>query len=448
MGVVFHCLLAANVILLDPVLPPPSQASQASRDELLVGLPAVDRRGLGLVRFLRTLTLSEEECRRVEMNIVSLGSDDFRRRDRAMRELLTENVGAVILLRKAARDDDLERKRRADLCLAVLERRRHPGRTEAALRLLAVRRPPGARSAILAILPYAADDDLLDQALSTLADLGPLDQADTHACEQALGSVSPCTRGGAALLLGFQGQPAQKSRARKLLDDADAETRLLAAYGLAADRADRDALARLVDLLGQPGFIGGKAERLLASLAGDSAPLTTGFTDEARRQAQTAWRSWLATLEQRPSLARLNLVQELSPSCRAQTVARRFLDVIATRRTSELKKLTGVPFLISGLASFRTHEDLERVFLEPGIKQPKQPRRVRVEMPYVFRGEEYLLQAPEEERTFLNEMSPNQFRAVLIETIDEGQRDRGVLLLRVHENQMHVIGFGRMAGNN
>jgi hypothetical protein len=414
MGAVFPCLLAAQLVLADPVLLPPSEARQASRDELLVGLPAVDRRGLGLIRYLQSLSLNEESRRRIGANIALLGNDDFRQRDRAMRELLTENVGAIIPLRQAARDNDLERKRRAELCLAQLESRHHPGRTEAALRLLARRRPAGSRAAVLTFLPWATEDALFDQALSTLVDLGPLEALDGQVCEHALESSLPSTRAGAALVLGYLGEPAQKSLARKLLADEMPIVRLLSASGLAA-HGDREALAELIHLSSGTSPIGFKAHRLLTNLAGKQSP------------------------------TRPNLVHELSPTYRAQDLACRFVEaIVAPDRGAELKRLAGLPFFISGLTTLRTREDFERVFLSSEARQLNQPKRLQVNSLFVMRGEEYILDAPEDERAFLSELGLANVRAVMMESTDQGKRERGMLLLHFHEQQAQVVGFGQL----
>lgn len=404
--------LVLQVGFFEPGLLRTPAGQQAVFDATLVGLPALDRQGLGLVRYLRSLTLNDEQRRRVEEDIFRLGSENYDQRRQAMRHLLTESSGAIALLRLAAGDNDLERRRRAELCLGSLEGRHVPARTEAVLRLLAERRPPGASAAVYHYLSDATEDALVDQALSTLLQIGLPDAATERLLLGGLRSPAHLQRGAAALVLGHHGSEPNKIEVRQLLVSPSAQVRFLAAYGLATagDPQGQTALAKLAR---EPGFLAAKAERTLSRLSA-------------------------------PDRAFFHPARELSPSWQARQVVLDFFEVISARRLSELKKITAVPFSLGGTLILRTQDEFDRVFTEAFDEQRKHARSIPVVLLHEMRRETYAAQAPESELTFLEELPGVPLRIVLIRGEVGGREESGAVLVRCGPSEPRILGIGHV----
>jgi hypothetical protein len=436
------CLLYAH-LFFQPNLPPVLEELQVERDEQSVGLPAADRTGQGLVRFVRAMTLSEEARERVQQWIADLGDEDFLCRDRATSALLAKGPSVLPLLRPALRGYDAERMQRAGFCVAALEAKLHRGRIEATLRLLERRRPQGSVPVLLGYLPHACDAGLGDEALATLIELARGDSTALEVCGRTLTSSHAAIRGGAGLVIGYFGSAEQKLRAAKLLGDSDATVRYLAAVGLGC-RGDRDALAVLANLIAEPAPLGWKAERALRQLVGSDAPgAAWSSTVSVRHESRSVWDNWLQSVERTSRFERVDLAQEFSPTRQAQACAKQFIDAVVTCRPEGIKSITSVPFFVSGVTTFRTADETHQAFVMALTNLKKRPRALKLEARLIVRGEDYLAEAPEEERAFLAEVTLDNIRAVLINVMEGDVREQGVLLLRFDQGQVHVVGYGR-----
>src|SRR5262249_23509097 len=138
----------------------------------------------------------------------------------------------VPLLRQmVAQGNDLEKVRRAEACLAQI------AETEvrlplAAARLLALRRPSGAAEALLAYLPFAEDELMVEEIGMALKTLTARAGKAEPALLQALADPTPLRRAVAAEALARAGLPDLLVDIRKLLVDSDTSVRLRTALAL------------------------------------------------------------------------------------------------------------------------------------------------------------------------------------------------------------------------
>jgi HEAT repeat protein len=169
------------------------------------------------------------------------------------------------------------------------------GLTVAAARLLAQRRPADAVGVLLAYLPHAENDTVLQEVQETLRAVAHDDKgAAAPALVRALGDEHPLRRATAVVVLD-EGDVAQHREAlRKLLHDPAPSARLRAALALArAD--DAQAVVTLIDLLGDVGYREARAsiEDFLTDLAGALGPkVKVGDEEPTPLQARDAWRRW------------------------------------------------------------------------------------------------------------------------------------------------------------
>ncbi|HJT78152.1 MAG TPA: HEAT repeat domain-containing protein, partial [Gemmataceae bacterium] len=167
--------------------------------------------------------------------------------------------------------------------------------TVAAARLLARRHPADAASVLLAYLPHAENDTVLQEIEQTLRTLGHDEKGSANATVvQALGDEHPLRRATAVVVLAEGDLAPHRDALRKLLLDPAASVRLRAALALA--RADEaPAVATLIALLGE---VEDREQRVdiedfLIDFAGDLAPkVKAGDAVLPPLQARDAWQKW------------------------------------------------------------------------------------------------------------------------------------------------------------
>jgi HEAT repeat protein len=321
------------------------------------GLPCDDA---GLLAFLRRRAAAEADPSRLAAAVARLDGDSATARE-AGTELLGAGPVAVPLLRQAVRDPDRPGAARARRCLQHLEH--NPAALPAAVvRLVAARRPAGAAQALLAYLPCADDEAVLDEVGQALASLAYADGRADPVIVAALDDPLPLRRAMAAAALCRDGPPAPPARLHKLLSDPVPSVRLRAALALAgAD--DPDGVAALIVLLAElPLGLARQAEDYLAELAGDEAPAVTLGTDDASRcRCRDAWAAWWKA-GQGPGV--LDELRRRTPMDDKRTQAQRLIarlgdDDFATREraTAGLKALG--PGAVPLLRQARRHPDVE-----------------------------------------------------------------------------------------
>jgi hypothetical protein len=288
---------------------PPAPDGLAEDEKLLrdAGLPTD---GPGLARFFRDRTPSPGDRERLTALVGQLGSNVYGTREKATRRLTAAGERALPFLRPALASPDAEVRRRAERCVAAIERVPHAAQVVAAARLLAHRRPPGAAEVLLAYLPSAdwpADgDDLLD----ALAAVGlSNDAAPVPAVVAAAADPEPARRAAAAHVLG-RAAAGHRGPAVRLLADPSPLVRYHAGASLTL-AGDRRGVPALVALLGEgPAPLAFRAEELLDRLAGERAPAPVPGVPEdpaARKRWRAAWQGWWQAHGAKLDLARLKL---------------------------------------------------------------------------------------------------------------------------------------------
>jgi HEAT repeat protein len=248
--------------------------------------------GGALLEELRKRTLKEVDRDRTLALIEKLGDDSFEARQQAEKDLTALGAPIIPLLKQAGRHSDLEVRNRSAKCLLLIEKERPAALSPVTARLIALRKPAGAAEAILAFLPFAEDDSIVEElqgALNVVAfSAGKPDPALVKALEDKVA----VRRAAAGQALCRGGQPEFVALARKLLKDRDPSVRLKVALAL-ADTRDPDAIPILVSLINDlPSEQSGQAEEYLTRVARDTAPKDLPDGDEGRKKRSDAWAAW------------------------------------------------------------------------------------------------------------------------------------------------------------
>jgi hypothetical protein len=249
--------------------------------------------GPTLLEEFRKRTPSAALVERMHALVGKLDDRSFRVREQASADLVSFGHVVVPLLRAEIKSGDLERRRRAERCIALIAR--HPRRPlpPAAARLVALRKPAGAVEALLAFLPWAEDDRLAGEIQTALETLTQAGGKANPALIRALDDAQRERRAVAASVLAGLGDATYLPALRKLLKDADPAVRLCVAVALVHAR-EKDAVPVLIDLAAHlPAEKAWQADDILQRLAGDKAPRTGPTTDAAqRRKYREAWNLW------------------------------------------------------------------------------------------------------------------------------------------------------------
>ncbi|HEY7309901.1 MAG TPA: HEAT repeat domain-containing protein [Gemmataceae bacterium] len=272
---------------------PLAPAAETSDDEQLLRTAGQATDGRSLLDFFRKQTADEKTIRRARELIERLGSDSFRVREQAGRELAKSGPVVLPLLHETIRTTaDLEVRRRARACVEEIQTRSPVALVAAAARLLGQLRPSGAAETLLAYLPGAHDDGVSEAIQDALVDLARSGGPDPIFAA-SLTSPTPARRIAAAVALCRAGAAEHRPAVRQLLHDREASVRLAVAQELTV-AGDKEAVPVLIELLAQVSVEqAGPAEELLYRLAGaDSPQMPLGGTAEAQRKCRDAWRDW------------------------------------------------------------------------------------------------------------------------------------------------------------
>jgi HEAT repeat protein len=278
-------------------------------DEALLKENRIDGDEAGLTAFFRARSLTARDRSRLQQLVRQLGDRRFRKRKKAAEELVRAGTPALMYLRPALKDEDLEVVRRAAACVAKIERGPGTALPAAAVRVLVKSAPADAAKVLLAYIPSADDEDVERTVLAGLCALAVREVKLDPAFAAALTDPEPARRAAAAYVLGRAGLPPDCRAVRKLLDDRDPKVRLRAAQGLLAAQ-DKSAVPALLDLLALESAkaLRSEAEATLRRLALDQAPSATvaGGTAAQRQQARKDWAAWWRGHEKDLDLARAN----------------------------------------------------------------------------------------------------------------------------------------------
>jgi HEAT repeat protein len=299
----FFCLVAVSSSALAD-----TDSDQQSSDEQTLKVVQVGIDGPSLLDFFKKRTVTDAEQKRVDELIKQLGDEDFQTREKAKQTLIS--LGPVVIkpLNEALKSSDLEVVQRAENCLQILNRAADPSVAAAAVRLLARKKPEGAAETLLAYLPYAGDDSIIDELRDALPSVAIHDGKPDKALIDSLEDKSVLRRAAAAEALARSGPEDMRAQLKKLLGDKETTVRLWTAMGF-LQRHDPDAVPALIDLLGvldreQAYHI----EDALAQVAGEKSPSVALGTDEAgRAKCRDAWKKWWDDVGKKIDLAKVDL---------------------------------------------------------------------------------------------------------------------------------------------
>jgi hypothetical protein len=268
-----------------------------------VGLPGD---GPSLLEYFRKQTVPVGDPKKIEMFIRDLGNEDFNTREQAYASLAAIGAAAATGLKQYEQDKDTElRKRVLDLKRRI-DSKAEPAVQVAACHVIARTRPAGAADVLLAFLPFATDNSVVDEIAVTLANVAVVDGKVDPLLVKTLADKSPVKRGAAAEALVRGKADTELGAVRGLLKDSDAQVRLRVAMAL-VPRREKEVVPTLIDLLGElnPDQLW-PAEEVLIRLAGDKAPPVSLGSDRATRKvAQDAWQKWYAANSDKIDLTRI-----------------------------------------------------------------------------------------------------------------------------------------------
>jgi len=252
-------------------------------------------------------TLTEADRVKVLTIIAKMGHNDFNERERAQDDLQKLGTSVAPLLRQALAGDDEEIKKRAQKALDTIEKDKTSSLLPVQARLMAYRKPAAAAEVLLAYLPFADEDTVLDEVRGALAAVAVRDGKADPSLVKALDDRLPVRRGVAGEALAMGGALDQRPAIRKLLKDADVDVKLRVALALSASR-DREAVPVLIDLMGElPLDKGLQAETYLREVAGERGPNVYLAADaDSRKKTRDAWSAWWKVNGGSVDLARAN----------------------------------------------------------------------------------------------------------------------------------------------
>lgn len=269
--------------------------------------------GPALLEYFKKRTFKEADPKKVETLIKQLGHEEFAVREKAFAELTALGSSALVGLKQAEDNPDTEVKRRAAELRQSIEAKAEPQVQAATARLIAKVKPDGAAEVLLAYLPFAADQAVIDEIAKALAGVAVRDGKAAPAVVQALADKHPLKRGAAAEALARAKAKDQLPSVRGLLKDADPAVRLRASLALVTFHKAADAVPVLIETLAHlPPEQLWSAEELLVRLAGDQTPsVSLGTNEISRKEAQKAWAGWYEKHKKGLDLARLDAPQTL-----------------------------------------------------------------------------------------------------------------------------------------
>lgn len=156
-----------------------------------------------------------EKLARGRQLIRQLADEDFDKRETAAAELLKLGWVVVPLLRNAAKDDDVEVRRRAEDCLKKVEEQNRPQGLSAAVQLLGLQQPKDSVNVLLAMLP-GADEALACDIRCALHVIGQRKGEPDPSLAKALLDREPLVRKAAEAALGKDGGAYLKQPGRRL----------------------------------------------------------------------------------------------------------------------------------------------------------------------------------------------------------------------------------------
>ncbi len=266
----------------------------AASDEQALKAVGLRADGKALLDFFNKRTANKADKEQVSGLVKALAEKDATLRDKALGELVSIGEPAVPALRQAA--NELENAEAAALARKALQSIEGPSGaalSTAAVRALAGLKPAGTVEALVAYLPTAEDDQVVEEVASALIAVAVTDGKADPALVKALTDDVPIRRAVAAEVLAQVGGDSQRPAVRKLLKDAKPTVRLRAALAL-AQYQDPEAVPVLIGLLSEaPPTQARQIEEFLTGLAGEWAIAVPQGNDQmARKLRRELWSAW------------------------------------------------------------------------------------------------------------------------------------------------------------
>ena len=296
----------------------PVEKKSESEDEAILRRAGVPLEADALVQFFQKRCLAEKDRADIAKLIRQVGAADYRTREKATLDLVKRGPAVLEMLRAAPAGDTEVQSRLESSIRRIHEKEVNPGVRAIAVRVLAQRKP-GSAETLLAYLPFADDERVIDEIRWQLIKHARKDGKPDPALAAALSDRAPPRRAGAAEALARVAGAEHQDALRKLLADADPSVRYHTARGLAFAK-EPGAVPVLIDALTElPINAAWQAEDFLLRLAGATTPPTTpmGNDKEARARCKAAWQLWwkanaakvdLAKLEDEPRLLGRTLI--------------------------------------------------------------------------------------------------------------------------------------------
>jgi HEAT repeat protein len=300
--------------------------------------------GDALIKELEKRTLTEEAMAKANALIEKLGDDVFDERQKAEADLKKMGPMIMPLLKTALKHQDLEVKNRSQKLLTALESDSKTPLSPVVPRLIALRKPKGAVEAILAYVPFAEDESLLEELQNGLNAVA-FPAGKVHpAVIKALGDKVPSRRAAAAAALCAGPLAENRERIRKILNkDVDKSVRLKVALALAAAR-DKEAVPTLISLIAElPGEQALAAEDYLYRLARDNPPKDLP-NDDKKKERSAAWQKWWDDNQKT-----ISLPDKFSPEVRARYIGNVLLIQANNNQIVEYDKNNKAVLTMTGL---------------------------------------------------------------------------------------------------
>jgi HEAT repeat protein len=301
------CCFTFVLWLLSPFARADSDLANARAQEQILRDAGIATDNATLLGFLRKRTLDEAGLEKIQALVKQLGDKSFARREKSTRELIELGKPAAPYLRRALRSNDPEIARRAEACLRLIdERDGRPGLAGVVARLLAIRKPAGAGPILLAYLPFAENESVLEETQAALTAVASDSKKPDAAILAALDAPLAIRRAAAAEALAPLSDASTRARVLTLLNDRDAYVRLRTAMAL-VNKQEKAGVPVLIDSLEQlPSGQALLAEDMLLRIAGESAPTAPlGRDDGAAKRCRAAWANWWQTRSKSFNLKKL-----------------------------------------------------------------------------------------------------------------------------------------------
>jgi len=269
-------------------------------DEQTLRAASLGTDGPALLEFFRKRANADASPDHIEVLVKQLGAPSPEARDKAVAELICIGTPAVLPLRQAVRDpDDRVVATQAQRCLEFLEGTSSAALSAAAAHLLANAQPEGAAEALMSFLPFAEDDNVLEDIKGALAQIAIKDGKPDPALIKALDDPISLRRVTAAEAMCQGAREDMIVPVRKLLKDPKPAVRLRVALALAQFR-DPNAVGTLIKLLAElPTPLAKQAEDYLVNLAGEQSAKFPPLGDDgpAHKKCSDAWEAWWKSTE-------------------------------------------------------------------------------------------------------------------------------------------------------